>query len=238
MSQKSSEASTRCDDLLGVEHPAGAGDGRRPGLERRGREGRVVVLAHQAEDLRPEAVGLVTHRPWPPKRSAGPPSTSESSAGDRPGRVGTEEPIRPGLAQLLAIPRDRPRQPFLQAEQRRPVQHAPRLGGAEVLVEDLVRRLVPHVGLQVAPHQAEDQADQVEDGDLALVGEVDTPRPTCRRSPGQSPRPASCRRRRRPRRRSSRGSNVPSERITGRWPRRTERIVPGTIRFQFRSPPP
>ena len=31
---------------------------------------------------------------------------------------------------------------------------------------------------------------------------------------------------------------LPSERITGRWPRSTERIVPGTIRFQFRSPPP
>ena len=29
-----------------------------------------------------------------------------------------------------------------------------------------------------------------------------------------------------------------SERITGRSPRTTERIVPGTRRFQFKSPPP
>ena len=32
--------------------------------------------------------------------------------------------------------------------------------------------------------------------------------------------------------------NVPSERISGRWPRSAARIVPGMRRFQFRSPPP
>ena len=31
---------------------------------------------------------------------------------------------------------------------------------------------------------------------------------------------------------------LPSERMTGRSPRSTERIVPGTMRFQLRSPPP
>ena len=33
-------------------------------------------------------------------------------------------------------------------------------------------------------------------------------------------------------------AGVPSERITGDCWRNTERIVPGTIRFQFKSPPP
>ena len=34
------------------------------------------------------------------------------------------------------------------------------------------------------------------------------------------------------------GGTGGSERIIGRCPRRTERMVPGTRRFQFRSPPP
>ena len=74
-------------------------------------------------------------------------------------------------------------------------------------------------------------------GDLDLVREVER---LAAQRPGRPPasRPAACTPRRRPRRRSSRGRTVPSERITGRSPRSTERIVPGTMRFQFRSPPP
>src|SRR6476620_243288 len=83
------------------------------------------------------------------------------------------ESARLSMGQESSIPSDGPPETFLQVEPRRPAEHPPGLGGAQVLMNDLVRRLVPHLGFEGALHLAEDEADQVEDGDLELVREVE-----------------------------------------------------------------
>src|SRR3954451_304793 len=83
------------------------------------------------------------------------------------------ESARLSMDQESSIPRDGPPESFLQVEHRRPAEHLSSLGGAQILMNDLVRRLVAHLGLEGALHLAEDESDQVEDRDLELVREVE-----------------------------------------------------------------
>ena len=76
----------------------------------------------------------------------------------------------------------------------------------------------------------------VEDGELQLVREVERLAAERGVVAAAAP-PAADTRRRRPRRRSSRGSGFRRSGSPGGSPRSTERIVPGTRRFQLRSPP-
>src|SRR5262249_57804684 len=76
-------------------------------------------------------------------------------------------------SEVLLVPGHRLAQADLQVEQRRPLQALARLGSAEVLMADLVSGLVADVGLEVAVHDVQDPLDELEDGDLDLVGEVE-----------------------------------------------------------------
>src|SRR4051794_2963416 len=83
------------------------------------------------------------------------------------------ESARLSMGQESSIPSDRPPEAFLQVELGLPSEHSSGLVGAQVLMNDLIRSLVAHVGLEGALHLAEDESDQVEDRDLELVREVE-----------------------------------------------------------------
>ena len=135
---------------------------------------------------------------------------------------------------------DRPRRdPARASKRRRPAEPLARLRRVERTGRDLVRRLVR---APAARGSLPDRLARIASTSSSTVTgrslrEVERLGPPATVASALAPS-SEVGRRPRPRRRSSRASSVPSLRMTGRSPRSTDRIVPGTMRFQFRSPPP
>src|SRR5262249_12603809 len=77
------------------------------------------------------------------------------------------------MSQELLVPPDRRPQTVVEREQRPPAQQPPRLGRAQILMADLVTRLVTHLGPQRRAHQVRDAIHEIEDRDLNLVGKIE-----------------------------------------------------------------
>src|SRR3990172_11386897 len=78
-----------------------------------------------------------------------------------------------GTRQELAVPRDRAVESLVEGEVRLPAELAARLGRAQPLVLDLVRRRAVHVRLQRRSHPLQDLLREREDVRLDLVREVE-----------------------------------------------------------------
>src|SRR5215213_1328117 len=78
-----------------------------------------------------------------------------------------------GDRQKVAIPRHGALESRVELEARRPVEQAARLRRAQVLVLDLVRRLVADIGLERRAHLRQNVANEIEHGHLNLVREVE-----------------------------------------------------------------
>ena len=71
------------------------------------------------------------------------------------------------------VARRLPKRSLCLRNHHRPAEHAPGFLGAQVLIVDLVARLVAHLRLEIRTHQPENTLDEIVDGDLRFVREVE-----------------------------------------------------------------
>src|SRR5262245_2102295 len=77
------------------------------------------------------------------------------------------------MREELLVPGDGGLQALLERKQRLPAEQPAGLGGAQILLPNLVARLVANLRLEVRVEQLQDALHKVEDGDLCFVGEVE-----------------------------------------------------------------